>query len=126
MIYYVIAAFVVLQAIDVWLYWYGIQDYDILHNTRRLWWSLLPGSGFVVAWMRYYKPPSPLSWWHVQPGDVVTRWLAGQLPMPLKVTRVTADRIVCGYWQFDRDTGAEIDEDFDWGPPPKHTGSFLR
>mgnify|MGYP001572383740 CR=1 FL=1 len=58
-------------------------------------------------------------------GDVVTRWLAGTLPMLLRVTEVRADRIVCGAWEFDPACGAEIDEDIGWGPPPGQTGSFI-
>lgn len=61
---------------------------------------------------------------YVKPGDVVTRMLAGVVPMKLKVAAVTDKIIDCG-WTFDRITGAEIDEDLDWGPPPKHTGSYL-
>lgn len=61
-------------------------------------------------------------------GDTVTRMLAGTTPMELKVTEITENRIVCGAWEFDRATGAEIDEDFGWGPPPKFTmtGSFIK
>ena len=59
-------------------------------------------------------------------GDKVTRMLAGCLPMELKITELTDDLVVCGPWQFDRATGAEIDEDLDWGPPPRHTGSVLK
>ena len=36
--------------------------------------------------------------------------------MRLKVTQLTADRIICGAWEFDRQTGAEIDEDLGSGP----------
>jgi hypothetical protein len=44
-------------------------------------------------------------------GDKVLRWLAGiEVPMPLIVTEVTDERIICGPWEFDRITGAEIDE----------------
>ncbi len=57
-------------------------------------------------------------------GDNAVRWLAG-LPMRVRVTEVTDDLVKCGAWEFDRDTGAEVDADLDWGPPPKHTGSFL-
>jgi hypothetical protein len=58
-------------------------------------------------------------------GDFVLRWFGGiPKPMRLKVTEVTADRIICGAWQFDRQTGAEIDEDLGWGPGGV-TGSFL-
>ena len=59
-------------------------------------------------------------------GNKVTRMLAGTIPMILVVTEVTDDKIVCGWWEFDKVTGAEIDEDLDWGPPPKLTGSFLK
>lgn len=59
-------------------------------------------------------------------GDTVTRMLAGSLPMELKITELTDDLIICGAWTFDRKTGAEIDEDLDWGPPPKRTGSYLK
>lgn len=76
---------------------------------------------------------------HVKVGDRITRMLAG-IPMHVIVTRVTDKLIICGSadgivkggdendhegWWFDRVTGAEIDEDLNWGPPPKHTGSFL-
>ena len=44
--------------------------------------------------------------------------------MRFKVTQLTADRIICGGWEFDRQTGAEIDEDLGWGPGGV-TGSFL-
>jgi len=58
-------------------------------------------------------------------GDFVLRWLGGiPKPMRLKVTQLTADRIICSAWEFDRQTGAEIDEDLGWGPGGV-TGSFL-
>lgn len=46
-------------------------------------------------------------------GSKVTRMLGGLVPMELKVTELTEERIVCGMWEFDKTTGAEIDEDFD-------------
>ena len=49
----------------------------------------------------------------IKTGDTVTRMLAGIVPMRLKVTDVTDSRIICGSWEFDRETGAEIDEDID-------------
>ena len=58
-------------------------------------------------------------------GKVVTRWLAGNIPMDFNITEVTDDRIICGDWIFDRTTGAEIDEYLGWGPPPLVTGSFI-
>jgi hypothetical protein len=59
-------------------------------------------------------------------GQPVVRMLAGVVPMPLKVTAVTDKRIICGAWEFDRATGAEIDEELGWGPPPLATGSFIK
>ncbi len=61
----------------------------------------------------------------LQVGDKVTRWLAGSIPMPLKVTAVTETIIECADWTFDRATGAEIDDFLGWGPPPKMTGSYI-
>ena len=59
-------------------------------------------------------------------GDFVSRWLGdAPIPMRLKVTEVTADRIICaGVWEFDRQTGAEIDEELGW-VPGRVTGSFI-
>lgn len=59
-------------------------------------------------------------------GDTVTRMLAGKVAMPLKVTALGDKVVTCGAWTFDRATGAEIDEDLNWGPPPMMTGSFLQ
>jgi len=67
--------------------------------------------------------PSPL--FQLKVGDDVVRYLAGELRMSLTVTEVTHDRIICGDWEFDRMTGAEIDEVLGWGPPPKSTGSYI-
>lgn len=63
----------------------------------------------------------------IKVGDTVTRFLGGA-EMTLNVTEVTDDRIKCGGWEFDKATGAEIDEDLGWGPPPKYayTGSFIK
>jgi hypothetical protein len=35
--------------------------------------------------------------------------------MELTVTAVTSNRIMCGDWEFDLLTGAEIDEFLGWG-----------
>ena len=43
-------------------------------------------------------------------GDVVTRMLCGTIPMKLKVSEITEDRIICGAWEFDKTTGVEIDD----------------
>jgi len=70
----------------------------------------------------------------VQVGDIVYRYLAGRICMPMRVTKVDAEVIyatpsnpplIDAEWEFDRKTGAEIDEHFQWGPPPKRTGSFI-
>lgn len=58
-------------------------------------------------------------------GQFVTRLLGGTIPMTLRVTMVTEGRIMCGQYSFDRLTGAEIDEDLGWGPPPLMTGSYI-
>lgn len=48
----------------------------------------------------------------IKTGDTVTRLLAGVIPMELRVTAVTEDRIICGGgWEFSRDTGVEIDKE---------------
>jgi hypothetical protein len=59
----------------------------------------------------------------LKPGDSVHRNLGGSL-MRLKVSEVTRDRVICGAWEFDRRTGAEIDEELGWGP--QGTGSWIR
>ena len=58
-------------------------------------------------------------------GDTVTRMLAGTIPIKLKVTQITPEKIVCDLWEFDPATGAEIDDDLGWGPPPLITGSYI-
>lgn len=67
---------------------------------------------------------------NIKPGDVVTRMLAGTVEMPLRVTEVTDDLILCGPkgegWAFDRDVGWEEDPDLGWGRKFKGTGSYLK
>ena len=46
--------------------------------------------------------------------------------MWLTVTEVTDDRIFCNRWEFDRETGAEIDHELRWGPEYGQSGSFLK
>lgn len=64
-------------------------------------------------------------------GDWLVRNLGG-IPLSVRVTALTDKLIICGGdekehvgWWFDRATGAEIDEDLGWGPPPAATGSFI-
>lgn len=59
----------------------------------------------------------------VKVGDTVTRMLAGVIPMELTVTNATGTRITCGPWEFDRRTGAEVDEDLGWDSA--HSGSYI-
>lgn len=62
----------------------------------------------------------------VKEGEFINRYLGGiDKPMSLKVTEVTDSRIICGPWQFDKLTGAEIDEELGWGPL-SGTGSYIR
>jgi len=52
-----------------------------------------------------------MSFRDVQAGDTIHRMLAGTIPMDLVVERVTDDLIIArGGWEFDRDTGVEVDE----------------
>jgi hypothetical protein len=57
----------------------------------------------------------------IKKGDTVVRWLAGP-PMELRVTDVTAHRIICGSWEFCRRSGTEIAEELGSGPgrTPSH------
>jgi hypothetical protein len=59
-------------------------------------------------------------------GDVVLRYLADtNTPMKLEITAIEDDKIICGGWTFDGETGWEIDDYLDWGPPPKKSGSYI-
>jgi hypothetical protein len=59
---------------------------------------------------------------NIKVGDTVIRYLGG-IPMPLKVTSITEERIVCGAWEFSRRNGAELDEDLGW--TEQQTGSYI-
>lgn len=53
---------------------------------------------------------------HIKAGDIVTRMLAGILPMNLTISHLDEKFIYCGGkegWKFDRDTGFEVDEDIE-------------
>ncbi len=66
----------------------------------------------------------PKTLFDVRVGDTVFRFLGSiEGPLPLQVTAVTEERIICGDWQFDKRTGAEIDEFLGWGPDL--TGSYI-
>lgn len=56
-------------------------------------------------------------------GDTVFRFIGNAILRPIQVTAVTDERIVCGAWEFDKRTGAEIDELLGWGPTL--TGSYI-
>ena len=64
--------------------------------------------------------------------DVVIRYLAGEIEIPMKVLAVKDGLVHCepvkapgiDVWTFDAETGAEIDEELGWG---NHgTGSFIK
>ena len=59
----------------------------------------------------------------IKVGMAVNRILAGSVSMILEVTEVEDTLVTCGWWTFDRETGAEIDEDLGWDT--KRTGSVL-
>lgn len=62
----------------------------------------------------------------IKVGDIVVRFIAGLIPQELKITEITDTLVKCGDWTFDLNTGAEIDNDIGWGPPPKMTGSYIQ
>jgi hypothetical protein len=43
--------------------------------------------------------------------------------MKLRITEITDSRIICDGWEFDRETGAELDDDLGW--TREYTGSYL-
>lgn len=55
-------------------------------------------------------------------GDYVIRNLKGTT-IELVVTKITRNKIICGPWAFDNETGGEIDDDLDWDRC--HTGSYI-
>lgn len=56
-------------------------------------------------------------------GDEVTRMLAGIIPQKLKVTEIVSEeRMLCGWWEFSRTTGYEIDEDLQGPYDPETHG----
>lgn len=59
-----------------------------------------------------------------KPGDFAIRNLAG-VEIKLRISKVADDKIICGSWAFDRQTGAEIDDFLEWGPRTGRSGSFL-
>ena len=61
---------------------------------------------------------------NIRAGDMVERLLCGMLPMQLRVSQVTNDRIICGAWEFSRANGAELDEDLGW--TGGESGSVIR
>lgn len=60
----------------------------------------------------------------VKVGDNVIRIIAGSIEMPLKVTDITETKILCGEWEFSRETGGEIDKYLEWDGI--NTGSVLK
>lgn len=68
-------------------------------------------------------PKSPFA--DLQVGDEVVRVLANSYRMRLKITAVTETTLACGDWIFDKKTGAEIDDQLEWGPAYGKSGSYL-
>ena len=71
---------------------------------------------------------TPGAFTDVKPGDALTRCLAGEVFVPVEVTRVEAGIIYVGGeggCRFDQVTGMEIDEELGWGPQFGITGSYL-
>lgn len=62
---------------------------------------------------------------NIKVGDIVTRFMGceREVMMDLAVTEITDTLIVCGAWTFDRNNGAEIDEELGWDA--NGTGSFI-
>lgn len=66
-------------------------------------------------------------------GDKVTRMVAGTLAVPMTVVEIKGDLLVCSaddspqgiFWEFDINTGMEVDESLEWGPKFRATGSIL-
>lgn len=63
---------------------------------------------------------------NIKIGDFVTRILAGCIEMQLKVTDLTENKVVCGSWEFCRQTGLEMDDELEWGPAFGKSGSYLK
>lgn len=61
----------------------------------------------------------------IKVGDTVTRLLCGCIPMQLKVSKITEDKIICGFWEFSKKTGCEIDDYLEWDGETR-TGSWLQ
>lgn len=57
-----------------------------------------------------YTPMTKEALLQIKKGDVIERMLAFKIPVYLIVGEVTEDRIISA-WEFDRNTGLEIDED---------------
>lgn len=47
----------------------------------------------------------------IKPGDIIERMLAFAIPVALEVNEVTDDVIKASHWDFDRNTGLEIDDE---------------
>lgn len=57
--------------------------------------------------------------------DKVIRMFSGNVKMPMIVTKITDTQIHCGLWQFDKNTGGEIDLELGWDGITT-TGSILK
>jgi hypothetical protein len=77
-----------------------------------------------AVWKPYQEVD--MEWIHkIKVGDTVHRYLSSvEIPMDLKVTEITDEKIICGAWEFSKETGGEIDDYLGWGP--YLTGSILK
>ncbi len=61
----------------------------------------------------------------LRPGDRVLRSIADGPATAMTITAIEQGVVSCGPWRFDAATGAEIDDELGWGPPPGTTGSYI-
>lgn len=57
-----------------------------------------------------YNPMNKKDLLNIKPGDLIERMLGFSIPVYLVVQEVTDDLIKAG-WEFDRNTGLEVDDD---------------
>lgn len=78
----------------------------------------------ITRYKQWHIHGNKMNFHSVKVGDNVIRIIAGSIEMPLKVTDITETKIICGAWEFSRETGGEIDEYLEWDGI--NTGSVLK
>jgi len=74
---------------------------------------------------------------HLKVGDRVTRFIGqGVMMMEMEVIKVNETTIECAHvagdhlvklgWMFDRESGAEEDDDLEWGVKFGRTGTYIK